>query len=75
MVLYDLSLSLLEEQIQGRYPMFLQSWYSDEFIAVVTGAHIKPVISHIEALGPACVFFLKQDKLNFVKAPGYQWRR
>ena len=37
---------------------------------VGTGAHLKPIISCIEALGTKRGFFPKPEKLQFVQAPG-----
>ena len=65
-MIYGLILPVLEEQIWGEYPGFLQSWYANDFIPVGAGAHIKPSISCIESLGPAPGLFLEMDKSQFV---------
>ena len=62
MVIYGMRLSVLEDQIRGEYPILFQSWYTDKSSLESAGAHIKPVISRIEALGTACYFFIKPDK-------------
>ena len=70
MVLYGLSLSILEEKIQIEYPVFPQSYYSDDFITAGAGAHLKPPIARIKALGTACGLFLEPDKSQFLQVPG-----
>ena len=57
-----LRLSVLMEKILGGYSGFLQSWYSDDFSMTGAGAHLKPDISCIEALGTARGLFLKTEK-------------
>ena len=44
MVLYGLSLSMLVDKIRGEYPIFLQSWYADDFSIADAGTHLKPSI-------------------------------
>ena len=66
MVLYGESLSLLVEKIWGEYPVFLHSWYDDYFSTAGAGAHLKPTISHIQALGPTRELYLEPDKSQFV---------
>ena len=68
MVIYGLILSVLVDYIRGEYPVFLQSWYADDFIT--SGAHIKPAIACIDSLSLACGFFLGPEKSRFVISPG-----
>ena len=70
MVLYGMSLSILAKQIRGEYPRLLHSWYSDDFVTAGAGAHIKPSVALIEALGPVSVLFVKPDKSQFLISPG-----
>ena len=66
MVLYGWSVSVMEEKIQGEYPVLLQSLYADYFSTEGVVYHPKPAIAHIEALGNICGLFLERDKSQFV---------
>ena len=50
----------------GGIPVFLQSCYDDYFSTAGAGAHLKPTISHIQALGPTRELYLEPDKSQFV---------
>ena len=44
------------------YSGFLHSWYDGGFITAGAGAHIKPSIALVEALGPVHCLFIKPEK-------------
>ena len=48
MVLYGLSLSVMEKQIRTKFPEFIQSWYTYDFIMAGAVANLLPVFSFIE---------------------------
>ena len=68
MVLYGLSLFVLEDQIWTDLPGFIQSWYTDELSIAGAGANLPPGIERIEELGPARGLYLESEKLPFVRA-------
>ena len=70
MVIYGISLSVLENQMKGEYPIFIQFWYSDEFSTEGTEAHLKIAIDHIEVMGPARGSFIEPKIPHFVKDLG-----
>ena len=59
MVFYGLILYVLEDQIWAEYTVFLQLRYSDDFSMAGVGAHLKPLVYHIEALRRAHGLFLE----------------
>ena len=60
MVIYGMIIAMMVDKIMSDCPGYLQSWYADDFIPEGEGAHIKPSIFRIEALGTAHEFFLEQ---------------
>ena len=48
MVLYGLSLSIIEEHIRMEFPVFIHSLYDDDFCMSGAGTNILPVITCIE---------------------------
>ena len=61
-------MSIIEELIRGYYPLFLQSWYADDFSTSGAGAHFTPTIAHSKALGAARDFFFEPNKSQFLKS-------
>ena len=62
MVIYKIILSIMTDQIWGKYPGYIQSGYSDDFSTAGAGTHLKTYINHIKVLGPTCDIFLKPYK-------------
>ena len=51
------------------YPIFIQSWYADEFSMAGAQTHLKSDIICIETVGPVHGLFIEPEKSQFVWDP------